>query len=41
MARLGHTTSAAALVYLHDGVDRDTQLTHALASHDPGVDTGR
>ncbi|MCU0265764.1 MAG: site-specific integrase [Actinomycetia bacterium] len=32
MARLGHVTPAAALVYLHARTDRDTQLTQALAT---------
>ena len=32
MARLGHATPAAALVYLHARTDRDTQLTQALAT---------
>jgi hypothetical protein len=34
MARLGHVTLAAAMVYLylHARSDRDAQLTHALAS---------
>ncbi len=31
MARLGHATPAAALVYLHARTDRDTQLTQALS----------
>jgi integrase len=30
MARLGHATPAAAMVYLHARTDRDTQLTAAL-----------
>lgn len=32
MARLGHATPAAALVYLHAGADRDDRLTAALSS---------
>ncbi len=32
MARLGHATPAAAMVYLHARTDRDTQLTQALAA---------
>jgi len=32
MARLGHATPAAAMVYLQARADRDTQLTLALAS---------
>lgn len=32
MARLGHATPAAALVYLHARTDRDTQLTLALGA---------
>ncbi len=39
MARLGHATPAAALVYLHARQDRDTQLTLALAA--AMVRTGR
>ncbi len=32
MARLGHATPAAALVYLHARTDRDLKLTQALAT---------
>jgi integrase len=32
MARLGHATPAAALVYLHARTDRDLNLTQALAT---------
>jgi integrase len=31
MARLGHATPAAALVYLHARSDRDNELTDALS----------
>ena len=40
MARLGHATPAAALVYLHARSDRDTQLALALgAAMTRGADT--
>jgi len=32
MARLGHSTPAAALVYLHARSDRDEALTQALSA---------
>jgi len=32
MARLGHATPAAALVYLHARSDRDQALTEALST---------
>jgi integrase len=32
MARLGHSTPAAAVVYLHARADRDAHLTKALAA---------
>jgi len=41
MARLGHATPAAALVYLHARTDRDAQLTHALAAAMTNADLTR
>jgi hypothetical protein len=32
MGRLGHSTPAAALVYLHARADRDLRLTQTLAT---------
>lgn len=41
MARLGHSTSAAAIVYLHARADRDTQLTAALGEAILTADTAQ